>query len=183
MTERVRSQMQESTMRFLQKMKGVTTFVKFVALQIENLSTSSRYFSGSKDFMLAECLRKTSQANFVFLSELKRTSWTTMNKMFVQLVLFNSLKNTKFAWEVFLRHSANMKSFSFYQGSRIKDFIKDLSWNHLGLHLSEMQSVFVDREVWRLIWSCCPRNPQGKALKKTKKQLVLISIQRKDRAF
>ena len=30
------------------------------------------------------------------------------------------------------------------------DYIEDLGWNRLGLHLSEMQSLLVDREVWQL---------------------------------
>ena len=41
-TERVRSQMQASEMKFLRKTKGVTS----------NLSTSSRYYSGLKDLIL-----------------------------------------------------------------------------------------------------------------------------------
>ena len=34
--------------------------------------------------------------------------------------------------------------------TRWLDYIEDLGWNRVGLHLSEMQSVLVDREVWRL---------------------------------
>ena len=51
-TERVRSQMQASGMRFLRKTKGVTMFDQHVSLRFVNLSTSSRYFSGSKDLSL-----------------------------------------------------------------------------------------------------------------------------------
>ena len=44
MTEKVRSQMLASEMRFLRKIKSNIATLRFV-----NLSTSSRYFSGSKD--------------------------------------------------------------------------------------------------------------------------------------
>ena len=49
MTERVRTQMQASEMRFLRKIKGVTMFDKHRTLRFVNLSTSRSYFSGSKD--------------------------------------------------------------------------------------------------------------------------------------
>ena len=55
MTERVRSQVQASEMRFLRKnMKRVTVhcLTRFVALRFENLLTSSRYFSELKDLSL-----------------------------------------------------------------------------------------------------------------------------------
>ena len=34
--------------------------------------------------------------------------------------------------------------------TRWLDYIEDLGWNRLGLYPSEMHSVLVDREVWRL---------------------------------
>ena len=34
--------------------------------------------------------------------------------------------------------------------TRWLDYIEDLGWNRLGLYPSEMQSVLVDREMWRL---------------------------------
>ena len=46
------------------------------------------------------------------------------------------------------------------------DSINDFGRSRLELHPSEMQSVMVNREVWRLIWSCCPRNPLGIGKKK-----------------
>ena len=56
MTERMRSQVQASEMRFLQRIEGVTLFSKvkvtLLALRFENLSTSSRYFSALKDLSL-----------------------------------------------------------------------------------------------------------------------------------
>ena len=53
MTERMRSQVQASEMRFLRRIKGVTLFNKVrIALRFENLLTSSRYFSELKDLSL-----------------------------------------------------------------------------------------------------------------------------------
>ena len=54
MTERVRSQMQASEMRFLPKIKELRCLTNFVTLRFENLSTSSRYFSGSKNLSLGD---------------------------------------------------------------------------------------------------------------------------------
>ena len=34
--------------------------------------------------------------------------------------------------------------------TRWLEYIEDLGWIRLGLHLSEMQSMLVDRDVWRL---------------------------------
>ena len=45
MTKRVRSQVQESEMRFLQKIEEVCCLTRCVGLSFKNLSTSSRYFS------------------------------------------------------------------------------------------------------------------------------------------
>ena len=52
MTERVRSQVQTSEMRFCEKSKELRCSTKYVALRFENLSTSSRYFSELKDLTL-----------------------------------------------------------------------------------------------------------------------------------
>ena len=48
MTERMRSQVQGSEMRFLRRIEGVTLLKRCVALRFENLLTSSRYFSELK---------------------------------------------------------------------------------------------------------------------------------------
>ena len=50
MTEKVRSQIQASEIRLLQKIKDGTMFDKHRNTAIRESSTSSRYFSGSKDF-------------------------------------------------------------------------------------------------------------------------------------
>ena len=54
MTERVRSQTQASEMRFLPKIKELRCLTNFVTLRFENLLTSSRYFSGSKNLSLGD---------------------------------------------------------------------------------------------------------------------------------
>ena len=43
MTERMRSQVQASEMRFLRRIEGVTLFNKCEALRFENLLRSNRY--------------------------------------------------------------------------------------------------------------------------------------------
>ena len=52
MTDRVRSQVQASEMRFLQKIEGVA-LSRYVALIFENLLTLSCYFSELKDLSLS----------------------------------------------------------------------------------------------------------------------------------
>ena len=42
------------------------------------------------------------------------------------------------------------------------DYVEDLGWNRLGFHPSEMQSVLVDREVWRLDLEVLSRKSQVK---------------------
>ena len=43
--------------------------------------------------------------------------------------------------------------------TRLLDYIDDVCWNRTGLDLSEMQSVLVDREVWRLNLELLPPQP------------------------
>ena len=52
MTERVRSQVQASEMGFLRRIEGVALFNKVRSSEIENVLTSSRYFSELKDLSL-----------------------------------------------------------------------------------------------------------------------------------
>ena len=54
MTERVRSQVQASEMRFLRRIEGVTLqyLTGCVALKFKNFKTSSSYFSELKDLSL-----------------------------------------------------------------------------------------------------------------------------------
>ena len=53
MTERVRSQVQASVMRFLRRIEGVTLFNKVRSSEIrKSFLTSIRYFSELKDFSL-----------------------------------------------------------------------------------------------------------------------------------
>ena len=53
------------------------------------------------------------------------------------------------------------------------DYIEDLSWNRLGLNPSEIQSVLVDREMWRRnleVLQSRARNPLGKVGEEKKEQ-------------
>ena len=52
MTETVRPQIQASEIRIFRKSKEFRCLTMFVTLQIKNFSSSSRYFSESKDLSL-----------------------------------------------------------------------------------------------------------------------------------
>ena len=47
--------------------------------------------------------------------------------------------------------------------TRWTDYIKDLGWNRLELHPSEIMEVMEDREVWRLNLEQLPPQPSGKS--------------------
>ena len=47
--------------------------------------------------------------------------------------------------------------------TRRLDYIENLGWNHLGLYPSKMQSVLVDREVWRLNLELLPPQSSRKS--------------------
>ena len=47
--------------------------------------------------------------------------------------------------------------------TRWLDYIEDLDWNRLGLYPSEMQSLLIDREVWRLNLELLHPQPSGKS--------------------
>ena len=47
--------------------------------------------------------------------------------------------------------------------TRWTDYIKDLGWNCLGFHPSEMMEVVEDREVWRLNLELLPLQPPRKS--------------------
>ena len=57
--------------------------------------------------------------------------------------------------------------------TRWTDYIKDLGWNRLGLHPSEMMEVMEDREVWRLNLELLPRQPSWKSRQWRKKKKTL----------
>ena len=84
-TKRVRSQVQASEMRFLQKIEGVTLFNKVQSSKIQkSLDIEPLHFSELKDIglnslaMYEECLMKNSP-NKLYLSKQmgKTSSWTT----------------------------------------------------------------------------------------------------------
>ena len=54
------------------------------------------------------------------------------------------------------------------------DYIEDHGWNRLGLYRSEIQSVLVDRELWRFNLELLPRNPLGKAGEEKRKITTLL---------
>ena len=47
--------------------------------------------------------------------------------------------------------------------TRRTNYMKDLGWNRLGLHPSEMMNVIEDREVWRLNLELLPPQSSRKS--------------------
>ena len=47
--------------------------------------------------------------------------------------------------------------------TRWTNYINDLGWNRLGLHLSEIMDVMEDLEVWRLKLKLLPPQPSRKS--------------------
>ena len=64
--------------------------------------------------------------------------------------------------------------------TRRHEYIKDLRWSRLELRRNEMQSVLVDREVWKLL----PLQPVGKAGEERKmKSIHLITVNSCEKFF
>ena len=134
MTERMRSQVQASEMRFLRRIEGVTLFnkVAYVALRFKNLLTSSRYF---------------------FEFEKSQLRW------FGHVSRMPQERLPKQA----LLAKANGRRPIGRPRTRWTDYIEDLGWNRLGLRPSEMMDVMEDREVWRLNLELLPPQPSRKS--------------------
>jgi len=48
--------------------------------------------------------------------------------------------------------------------TRWRDNISDLAWSRLGVEPAEISEIAVDREVFRVLLGCCPRDsPQRKS--------------------
>ena len=152
MTERVRSQVQASEMRFSQKIKGVTLFKtmcsfgdmkisqhRAVTSQIER--SQLRWFGDARKHNTSERLPKQA---------LPVTCQKQMGK--------DLLDDPRTRWT---------------------NYIDDLGWNRLGLYPSEMMDVMEDWKCDGLISSCCPYNPHDKAgneEKKKIKQMLLLPL-------
>ena len=133
MTERMRSQVQASEMRFLRRIEGVTLFNKVrsseirkslniepLLLQIEK--SQLRWFGHVRSRMPQERLPKQAllaKANGRRPVGRPKTRWT--------------------------------------------DYIEDLGWSRLGLRRSEMMEVMEDRQVWRLNFELLPPPPSRKS--------------------
>ena len=124
MTERVRSQMQASEMRFWQKIKGLFDKLRNTAIR-ESLNIVSLLFR-----IVRPQLRWFGQVSRMPHERLPKQTLhdEVSGKM--------SVERPRTRW---------------------LDHIEDLGWNRLGHHLSEMQSVLVDREVWQLNLELLPQ--------------------------
>ena len=59
--------------------------------------------------------------------------------------------------------------------TRWHDYVEDLDWNRLTLHLRVMQSVLVDRKMWRLNLELLAPQPSRKKRVKKKERNLLVS--------
>ena len=119
MTERVRSPMQASEMRFLRKIKGVTMFDKFGSSAIrESLNIESLFFR----------IERSQLRRFGHVSRMPQ----------------DRLPKQTLSAEVSGKKPIGRPR------TRWLDDIKNLGWNCLGLHPSEMQSVLMIEKMWLL---------------------------------
>ena len=120
MTERVRSQVQASEMRFLRRIEGVTLFNKVRSSQIRK-----------KSLKMEPLLLRIQRSQLRWFGHVSRTPQERLSKQAL-LAKANGkrpVRRTKITWT---------------------NYIEDLGWNRLGLHPSEMIDVMEGRKVWRL---------------------------------
>ena len=120
MNEKMRSQVQESEMRFLRKIEGVTLFSKMRSSEIR------------KSLNIETLLLRIERSQHWWLGHVSRMPQERLPKQAL-LVKANG------------RRPAVGRP-----RTRWTDHIEDLGWNRLGLRPSEMMEVMEDREVWRL---------------------------------
>ena len=132
MTERMRSQMQASEMRFLRKIEGVTLFNKVRCPKIR------------KSLNIEPLLLQIERSQLRWLCHVSRMPQERLPKPVILA-------------------KANGRRPMGRPRTRWTDFIKDLGWNRLGRHPSEMMEVMEDREVWRPNLELLPPKPSQKS--------------------
>ena len=60
--------------------------------------------------------------------------------------------------------------------TRWTNYIEDLGWNCLGLHLSKMMDVMEDRELWRLNLELLPPQPSWKSGQRRNKKIFVLQL-------
>ena len=120
MTERVRSQVQASKMRFLQKIKGVKLLTRCRSLEIRK--------------PLVLLLLQIERSYLRWFGHVSRMPQEKLSKQ----ALLAKVNRKKTIGRP--RTTVNISIWQYY--------IEDLKWNCLGLHPSEMMGVIEDRKVW-----------------------------------
>ena len=128
----MRSQMQASETRFLQKIKGVAMFGKL------------------RNTAIRESLDIESLLLPIERSQLR---W---------FGLVSRMPHERLSKQTLYAKVSGKKSVG-RPRTRWLDYIEDRGWKRLRLYPSEMQSVLVDREVWRLNLELLPPEPTKKS--------------------
>ena len=140
----MRSQVQASEMRFLQRIEGVTLFNKV------------RSSENRKSLNIKQLLLRIERPQLRWVGHVSRTPQERLPKQA-------------------LLAKANGRRPVGRPRTRSTNYIKDLRWNRLGLHPSEMMDVMEDREVWQLNLELLPSQPSRKSGQRTKKEESIFS--------
>ena len=132
MTERMRSRVQASEMRFLRRIKGVTLLDKVCNSEIHN------------SLNVESLLLRIERSQLRWFGHVSRMPQERLPKQALSAIPNGKrpVGRPRLGW---INH------------------IEDLGWNRLGLSLSEMKEVVMDRCVWRHNLELLPRDPSGKA--------------------
>ena len=133
-TERVRSQVQASELRFLRRIEGVTLFYKMCSSEIQ------------KSLNIESLLLRIERSQLRWLGHVSRMPQERLSKQAL-LVKANGT-----------RPVGRLRT-----TNRWTNYIEDLGRNSLGLYPSEIMDVMEDREVWRLNLKLLSRQPSRKS--------------------
>ena len=150
MTKRVQSQVQASKMRLLRRIKEVTQFYKVRSSEIQ------------KSLDIEPLLLRIER------SQLRWQLDGLVTSMSAECLRKDPPKQALLA-------KANGKRPLGRPRTRWTNYIKDLEWNRLGLHPSEMMDVMEDREVWQSNCKLLPPLPHGKAGNEERRRLKCVT--------
>ena len=136
MTERKRSQVLASEMRFLRRIEGVILF-NFLIIKVGGSETR-------KSLNIEPLLLRIERPQLRWFGHVSRMPQERLPKQA-------------------LLAKANGRRPVGRPRTRWTDYIEDLGWNHLGLRPSEMMKVMEDCEVWRLNLELLPPQPSRKS--------------------
>ena len=146
-TERVRSQVQASELRFLRRIEGVTLFYKMCSSEIQ------------KSLNIESLFLRIERSQLRWLGHVSRMPQERLPKQ----ALLAKANGT--------RPVGRLRT-----TNRWTNYIEDLGWNSLGLYPSEIMDVMEDREVWRLNLKLLSRQPSRKSGQWRKKKEDIIRL-------